>query len=135
MNHKKKARRCRGLALDPCLDSSIPRSSNSLVCMYSSPTLACGGRGRMAPNHTTAQKLWYSIYIQHSLYVASIYLTRFTTCEVNFPTVISRARGQEKAAFLFKILSSTQESYMQGRTSGGRTGGIDRSFEGEIRLI
>ncbi len=29
MNHTKKARQCRGLALDPCLDSSIPRSSNS----------------------------------------------------------------------------------------------------------
>jgi hypothetical protein len=31
MNHKKKARRCLGLALDPCLDSSIPRFSNSLA--------------------------------------------------------------------------------------------------------
>ncbi len=31
INHKKKARRCRGLALDPCLDSLIPCFSNRLV--------------------------------------------------------------------------------------------------------
>ncbi len=31
LNQEKKARRCRGLALDPCLDSSISRSSNSLA--------------------------------------------------------------------------------------------------------
>ncbi len=29
MNHKKKPSRCRCHALDPCLDSSIPRFSNS----------------------------------------------------------------------------------------------------------
>jgi hypothetical protein len=33
MNHKKKARQCRGLALDPCLYSSITRSSNSYALM------------------------------------------------------------------------------------------------------
>jgi hypothetical protein len=33
VNHKKKPRRCRGLALDPCLDSSIPFFSNSLGTM------------------------------------------------------------------------------------------------------
>jgi hypothetical protein len=32
MNHKKKPRRCRCLALDPSLDSPIPRFSNSLGC-------------------------------------------------------------------------------------------------------
>jgi hypothetical protein len=31
MNNKKKPRRCQGLGLDPCLDSSIPRFSNSLA--------------------------------------------------------------------------------------------------------
>jgi hypothetical protein len=29
LNQKKKSRRCQGLAFDPCLDSSIPRSSSS----------------------------------------------------------------------------------------------------------
>jgi hypothetical protein len=32
MNHKKKPRRCRCLALDSCLDSSIHRFTNSLGC-------------------------------------------------------------------------------------------------------
>jgi hypothetical protein len=40
MNHKKKVRRGRGLALDPCLDSSIPRFTNSLGSNPSSAQLA-----------------------------------------------------------------------------------------------
>ncbi len=33
----------------------------SVPCLYSSPTPTCVGGGWVFPNHTTAQKLWYSI--------------------------------------------------------------------------
>ncbi len=38
----------------------------SITCMYRTPILACGGRGPLAPIHTTAQKLWYTV-----LYISS----------------------------------------------------------------
>jgi hypothetical protein len=42
------------------------------------------------------------LYIQYSLYVSSIYLPRFTNCEVHFPIYISKATGQGKSGFLIQ---------------------------------
>ncbi len=59
---------CRMIGSPPPLfpwEMSPPLSFYSLEVQYNSPTLAFGGRGWVAPNNTTVQKFWYSIYQTH----------------------------------------------------------------------
>jgi hypothetical protein len=64
----------------------------STPCMYSSPTFAgLRGRGRLDPNHTSAQKLLYSIYSTH-----------FTLCILHF--LHSFCIVQEQFMFVHVIL-------------------------------
>jgi hypothetical protein len=64
MNHKKKPRRCRCLALDPSLDSSIPRFTNSLALV---PALNLFGSG-FSESGSGADFYFYDTYLQLYLF-------------------------------------------------------------------